>query len=103
LLAALMLEPGLAPLVKVLATTGPASEREGALYVAQDQGFFAATASTSVSFRRATGRSAWRRSVPVNPSCIGARSGANLGAIAEGADLVFVDDGIVRKLDRDRF
>ena len=29
-----------APLVRVLATTGSASEREGALYVAQDQGFF---------------------------------------------------------------
>jgi len=28
------------PLVKVLVTTGSASEREGALYVAQDQGFF---------------------------------------------------------------
>ena len=28
------------PLTKVLVTTGSASEREGALYVAQDQGFF---------------------------------------------------------------
>jgi ABC-type nitrate/sulfonate/bicarbonate transport system substrate-binding protein len=29
-----------APLAKVLITTGSASEREGALYVAQDQGYF---------------------------------------------------------------
>jgi hypothetical protein len=33
----------------------------------------------------------------VNPSCIGARSGANLGAIAEGADLVFVA-GFINRL-----
>jgi hypothetical protein len=34
------------PLAKVLVTTGSASEREGALYVAQDQDFFADMALT---------------------------------------------------------
>ena len=29
-----------APLIKVLVTTGSSSEREGALYIAQDQGYF---------------------------------------------------------------
>ena len=44
LLAVLVSDPLLvhaaAPLVKVLVTTGSASEQEGALYVAQDHGFF---------------------------------------------------------------
>jgi ABC-type nitrate/sulfonate/bicarbonate transport system substrate-binding protein len=44
LLAVLASDPLLvhaaAPLSKVLITTGSASEREGALYVAQDQGYF---------------------------------------------------------------
>ena len=39
-----------APLTKVLVTTGSSSEREGALYVAQDQGYF-----------RKYGRSVWVR------------------------------------------
>lgn len=34
---------GAAPLTKVIVTTVVASEREGALYVAQDQVYFAAT------------------------------------------------------------
>jgi ABC-type nitrate/sulfonate/bicarbonate transport system substrate-binding protein len=37
---------GAAPLAKVIMTSGSASERDGAIYVAQDQGFFRKHGST---------------------------------------------------------
>src|SRR5690349_10636610 len=86
------------PLVKVLATTGSASEREGALYVAQDQGFFRRHGVDLTLVQARNG--------PVGMSALssgesllhwGSVSGANLGAIAEGADLVFAA-GFINKL-----
>jgi ABC-type nitrate/sulfonate/bicarbonate transport system substrate-binding protein len=80
-----------APLTKVLVTTGSASEREGALYVAQDQGYFR-NYGLDLTFVQV-------RNGPVGMSALssgesllhwGSVSAANLGAIAEGADLVFV-------------
>ena len=86
------------PLTKVLVTTGSASEREGALYVAQDQGYFRKY-GLDVTLVQV-------RSGPVGMSALssgesllhwGSVSGANLGAIAEGADLVFVA-GFINRL-----
>ena len=90
--------PTRAALTKVLATTGSASEREGVLYVAQDQGFFRryGVDLTLVQARKG----------PVGMAALssgeslmhwGSVSGANLGAIAEGADLVFVA-GFINRL-----
>ena len=82
---------GAAPLTKVIMTSGSASERDGAVYVAQDQGFFRKY-GVDLSFVQV-------RNGPVAMSALssgetqfhwGSVSGANLGAIAEGADLVFV-------------
>jgi len=78
------------PLTKVIMTSGSASERDGAVYVAQDQGFFRKY-GLDLSFVQV-------RNGPVAMSALssgetqfhwGSVSGANLGAIAEGADLVF--------------
>jgi len=80
-----------APLTKVVMTSGSASERDGVVYVAQDQGLFRKY-GLDVSFVQV-------RNGPVAMSALssgetqfhwGSVSGANLGAIAEGADLVFV-------------
>ncbi len=77
-------------LTKVVMTTGSLSEREGALYIAQDQGFFRKY-GLDVNLVQV-------RNGPVGMSALssgeslahwGSVSGANLGAIAEGADLVF--------------
>jgi ABC-type nitrate/sulfonate/bicarbonate transport system substrate-binding protein len=85
-------------LTKVLATTGSASEREGALYVAQDQGFFR---RYGLDFTLVQARNG-----PVGMAALssgesfmhwGSVSGANLGAIAEGADLIFVA-GFINRL-----
>jgi NitT/TauT family transport system substrate-binding protein len=87
-----------APLTKVLMTTGSLSEREGALYVANDQGFFRKYGLDLTLVQVRNG--------PVGMSALssgesllhwGSVSGANLGAIAEGADLVFVA-GFINKL-----
>src|SRR6266550_2840787 len=87
-----------APLAKVLVTTGSASEREGALYVAQDQGFFRRYGLDLTLVQARNG--------PVGMAALssgesfmhwGSVSGANLGAIAEGADLVFVA-GFINRL-----
>ena len=87
-----------APLAKVLVTTGSASEREGALYVAQDQGFFRRYGLDLTLVQTRNG--------PVGMAALssgeslmhwGSVSGANLGAIAEGADLVFVA-GFINRL-----
>ncbi len=65
------------PLTKVVMTSGSASERDGVVYVAQDH--MSALSSGETQFH-------W-----------GSVSGANLGAIAEGADLVFVA-GFINRL-----
>jgi ABC-type nitrate/sulfonate/bicarbonate transport system substrate-binding protein len=87
-----------APLTKVLATTGSSSEREGALYVAQDQGYFRKYGLDLTLVQVRNG--------PVGMSALssgesllhwGSVSAANLGAIAEGADLVFVA-GFINRL-----
>ena len=87
-----------APLTKVVMTTGSLSEREGALYVAQDQGFFRKYGLDLTLVQVRNG--------PVGMSALssgeslahwGSVSAANLGAISEGADLVFVA-GFINKL-----
>ena len=87
-----------APLTKVVMTTGSLSEREGVLYVAQDLGFFRKY-GVDLSLVQV-------RSGPIGMSALssgesqvhwGSVSAANLGAIAEGADLVFVA-GFINKL-----
>src|SRR5438132_1269074 len=86
------------PLTKVVMTSGSASERDGAVYVAQDQGFFKKY-GLDLSFVQV-------RNGPVAMSALssggtqfhwGSVSVANLGAIAEGADLVFVA-GFINRL-----
>ncbi len=87
-----------APRTKVVMTTGSLSEREGVLYVAQDQGFFRKH-DLDLSLVQV-------RSGPIGMAALssgesqvhwGSVSAANLGAIAEGADLVFVA-GFINKL-----
>ena len=87
-----------APLTKVVMTTGSLSEREGVLYVAQDQGLFRKYGLDLTLVQVRNG--------PVGMSALssgesrmhwGSVSAANLGAIAEGADLVFVA-GFINKL-----
>ena len=87
-----------APLTKVTITSGSASERDGVLYVAQDQGLFRKY-GLDLTFVQV-------RNGPVAMSALssgetqfhwGSVSGANLGAIAEGADLVFVA-GFINRL-----
>src|SRR6266481_1484918 len=86
------------PLTKVIMTSGSASERDGVVYVAQDQGFFRKY-GLDLSFVQV-------RNGPIAMSALssgetqfhwGSVSGANLGAIAEGADLVFVA-GFINRL-----
>jgi len=87
-----------APLTKVLLTTGSVSEREAAIYVAQEQGYFRKY-GLDVQFVQV-------RSGPVGMAALssgesqfhwGSVTGANLGAIAEGAELVFVA-GFINRL-----
>jgi NitT/TauT family transport system substrate-binding protein len=87
-----------APLARVLMTTGSFAEREGVVYVAQDQGFFRKY-GIDLSFVQV-------RSGPVGMSALaagesqfhwGSVTAANLGAIAEGADIVFIA-GFINKL-----
>jgi NitT/TauT family transport system substrate-binding protein len=87
-----------APLTKAVMTTGSLSEREGVLYVAQDQGFFRKYGLDLTLVQVRNG--------PVGMSALasgesllhwGSVSAANLGAIAEGADLIFVA-GFINKL-----
>src|ERR1044071_3323756 len=86
------------PLIKVLATTGSASEREGALYVAQDQGFFRRH-GVDLSLVQARNGPVGMAALSSGESFMhwGSVAGANLGAIAEGADLVFVA-GFINRL-----
>jgi len=87
-----------APLAKVLVTTGSASEREGALYVAQDQGFFRRY-SLDLTLVQARNGPVGMAALSSGESFMhwGSVSGANLGAISEGADLVFVA-GFINRL-----
>ena len=87
-----------APLTKVLVTTGSASEREGALYVAQDQGFFRRY-GLELTLVQARNGPVGMAALSSGESLMhwGSVSGANLGAIAEGADLVFVA-GFINRL-----
>jgi NitT/TauT family transport system substrate-binding protein len=87
-----------APLTKLILTTGSLSEREGALYVAQDQGLFRKYGMDVTLVQVRNG--------PVGMAALssgesqlhwGSVSAANLGAIAEGADLVFVA-GFINRL-----
>src|SRR5438132_8272176 len=99
-LVALNLETSQAaqPLTKVIMTTGSFSEREAAMYVAQDQGFFRRY-GLELTFVQV-------RNGPVGMAAIasgetqlheGSATGAVLGAAAEGVDLVFVA-GMINKL-----
>ena len=99
-LVALNLETSQAaqPLTKVLMTTGSFSEREAAMYVAQDQGFFRRY-GLELTFVHV-------RSGPIGMAALaagesqlheGSVTGAVLGSAAEGTDLVFVA-GIINKL-----
>jgi ABC-type nitrate/sulfonate/bicarbonate transport system substrate-binding protein len=83
---------------KIIMTTGSVSEREGAIYVAQEHNFFRKY-GVDVSFVQV-------RNGPVGMAALssgetqfhwGSVSGANLGAIAEGADLVFTA-GFINRL-----
>lgn len=85
-------------LTKIVMTTGSTSEREGVLYIAQEQGFFRKY-GLDVNLVQV-------RNGPVGMSALssgesllhwGSVSAANLGAIAEGADLVFVA-GFINRL-----
>jgi NitT/TauT family transport system substrate-binding protein len=89
---------GAQTLTKVIMTTGSFSEREAAMYVAQDQGIFRRY-GLDLTFVHV-------RSGPVGMAAIasgetqlhsGSATGAVLGAAAEGIDLVFVA-GIINKL-----
>jgi hypothetical protein len=86
------------PLTKVIMTTGSFSEREAAMYVAQDQGFFRRY-GLELTFVQV-------RSGPVGMAAIasgetqlheGSATAAVLSAAAEGLDLVFVA-GMINKL-----
>ena len=86
------------PLTKVVMTIGAISEREGVVYVAQDQGSFRKHGLdlTLVQVRNgAVGIAA----VSSGESQVhwGSVSAANIGAIAEGTDLVFLA-GFINKL-----
>ena len=85
-------------LTKAVFTTGSLSEREAVLYVAQDYGFFRKYGLDLTLVQVRNG--------PVGMSALssgesllhwGSVSAANLGAISEGADLVFVA-GFINKL-----
>src|SRR5689334_10881094 len=80
-----------APLTRVVMTTGSFAEREGVVYVGQDQGFFKKY-GIDLSFVQV-------RSGPVGMAALasgesqfhwGSVTAANLGAIAEGADIAFI-------------
>ena len=86
------------PLTKVVMTTGSFSEREAAMYVAQDQGLFRRY-GLDLTFVHV-------RSGPIGMAALasgetqlheGSVTGAVLGSAAEGTDLVFVA-GMINKL-----
>ena len=72
------------PLAKVLVTTGSSSEREGALYVAQDQGYFRKY-GLDVTLVQVRNGPVGMAALSSGESLLhwGSVSAANLGAIAE--------------------
>ncbi len=87
-----------APLTKILMTTGSQTEREAAIYVAQDQGFFRRY-TVDVAFVHVRSGLVGTSALSSGESQMhwGSVSNANIGAISEGADLVFVA-GFINKL-----
>ena len=87
-----------APLTRVVMTTGSFAEREGVVYVAQDQGFFRKY-GVDLSFVQVRSGPVGMASLAAGESQFhwGSVTAANLGAIAEGADIVFIA-GFINKL-----
>ncbi len=87
-----------APLSKVVMTIGAISEREGVVYVAQDQGFFRKH-GLDLTLVQVRSGGIGIAAVSSGESQVhwGSVSAANIGAIAEGADLVFLA-GFINKL-----
>jgi ABC-type nitrate/sulfonate/bicarbonate transport system substrate-binding protein len=87
-----------APLTKVLVTTGSSSERVGALYVVQDQGY-CRKYGLDVTLVQVRNGPVGVVALSSGESLMhwGSVSAENLGAIAEGADLMFVA-GFINKL-----
>ncbi len=87
-----------APLSKVVMTSGSAVERDGVVYVARDQGFFRKQ-GLDLSFVQVRNGAVAMSALSSGETQFhwGSVSGANLGAIAEGADLVFVA-GLINRL-----
>jgi len=86
------------PPAKVLITTGSSSEREATLYVARDQGYFRRH-GLDVTLVQVRNGPVGMAALSSGESLLhwGSVSAANLGAIAEGADLVFVA-GFINRL-----
>src|SRR3972149_11089024 len=86
------------PLTKVAMTTGSFSEREAAIYVAEDQGFFRKY-GVDLRFIQVGSGPVGIAALSAGESQLhwGSVTAANLGAIAEGADIVFVA-GFINKL-----
>ena len=87
-----------APLAKIVVTTASQTEREAALYVAQDQNFFRRH-GVDVALVHVRSGLVGTAAVSTGESQLhwGSVSNANLGAISEGADLVFVA-GFINRL-----
>src|SRR5207237_8365878 len=87
-----------APPTKVIMTSGSASERDGAVYVAQDQSFFRKF-GLDLSFVQVGNGPVVMSALSSGETQFhwGSVSGANLGAIAEVAHLVFVA-GFINRL-----
>ncbi len=89
---------GAQPLTKVIMTTGSFSEREAAMYVAQDQGIFRRY-GLDLNFVHVRSGQVGMAAIASGETQLhsGSATGAVLGAAAEGIDLVFVA-GIINKL-----
>src|SRR5437762_5546449 len=85
-------------LTKVVMTTGSFSEREAAMYVAQDQGFFRRY-GIELTFVQVRNGPVGMAALAAGESQLheGSVTGAVLGSAAEGTDLVFVA-GIINQL-----
>src|ERR1043165_1457361 len=83
---------------KLVMTSGSASERDGVIYVAQDLGLFRKH-GLDLTFVQVRSRRVAMSALSSGETQFhwGSVSGANLGAIAEGADLVFVA-GFINRL-----
>ena len=90
--------PAAQPLTKVMMTTGSFSEREAAMYVAMDQGFFRRY-GLDLTFVHVSSGPVGMAALAGGDSQLheGSVTGAVLGSAAEGTDLVFVA-GMINKL-----